>query len=955
MRRLQTSVSPLKLCRSKFLDFILPVLAKKQRKKHIGISARIRVRQATPPVTATWAVWSDWTTCTVSCGGEGQTKRTRQCPLYGACGNPSDTVEKKFCGQEPCVTWGQWGEWGKCSTTCGTGGTVIRTRQCSVYGDKCVGDKTETKKCCCLPACPVWAAWQPWGACSTTCGPGQKIRTRQCSAYGGGCPGEKTESETCSVQPCCTPWTEWGSCSVSCGGGTQKRTQTCGVDTGKTVASGTSVGGYASKVKEEVLPCNNFTCPVWKPWTKATPCSQSCVSEEGKPPGVTVQSRECNFDTNYCVADKLTTAACKCDGPEKNTSNCNTFKCPRWQEWGTWSECSVSCTAGYGKGGFHTRNRECIVDKTYCVGEKLKTDLGCKCDKNCTTDGANATEPCNTFKCPKWQEWGSWSECSASCTAGYGTAGTHQQTRTCVNDAKYCVADKLETPACKCDGSGNRSESCNNFACPKWTEWSSWSECSASCTAGYGQSGTHTQTRECKIDTNYCKGDKLATSVCKCENNATTGEGANRTESCNKFACPQWSEWGSWSECSASCTSGYGSAGTHSQSRECKIDTTYCTGEKLNSSVCQCQKNSTTGEGGNRTEPCNKFACPKWTEWSKWTPCSVTCGGGQHSQSRECIIDKTYCVGEKLTTSACKCENNATTGEGANRTDSCNIFKCPGWSEWSSWGDCSLPCTSSVGVIGSHTRSRPCEVDSTYCKPEKLGNPECHCVGNQTETENCNNFACPTWNAWGKWSDCSLPCKANNSAAGTHIRERTCKVDSQANCSGGKTVKKAGKRVKREESSNNSTVDPCHCVGNESESESCNTFACPYWSEWSSWATCSVTCGGGTHQQTRKCITDSGYCTAEKLKNDTQCKCDGSPTNNETCSTDACPTYKGNVEALITLNSNFNNFCFQLGVIGDLVVSLVATAQLTGSENARALTLLVLVRRSVLKHLACLA
>ena len=36
------------------------------------------------------------------------------------------------------------------------------------------------------------------------------------------------------------------------------------------------------------------------------------------------------------------------------------------------------------------------------------------------------------------------------------------------------------------------------------------------------------------------------------------------------------------------------------------------------------------------TEECNTEICPMWTDWSPWSQCSTSCGGGRRQRGREC-------------------------------------------------------------------------------------------------------------------------------------------------------------------------------------------------------------------------------------------------------------------------------------------------------------------------------
>jgi hypothetical protein len=125
--------------------------------------------------------------------------------------------------------------------------------------------------------------------------------------------------------------------------------------------------------------------------------------------------------------------------------------------------------------------------------------------------------------------------------------------------------------------------------------------------------------------------------------------------------------------------------------------------------------------------------------WSAWNSCSVTCGGGTSSRSRECNLR-----GE--------CQGIST-----SRTE-CNAQACPTpapsfWKSWSSWSSCSVSCGG-----GLKHRSRTCSGNS--------------CSGDSRDSETCNDQACPVpsvWRSWSSWSSCSQSC-----GGGEKTRSRSC-------------------------------------------------------------------------------------------------------------------------------------------------------------------------------------
>ena len=131
-----------------------------------------------------------------------------------SCPGESDQVE--VCDGGVCYGWAVWSPWSSCSVSCGEGGRR-RGRDCSplTRGGTCDGEPSQEESC--GQPCAAWSVWSPWSQCSNSCGPGRRTRERRCEGGPGSlarlglltsqCPGASQNSQECSDQACPTSTT----------------------------------------------------------------------------------------------------------------------------------------------------------------------------------------------------------------------------------------------------------------------------------------------------------------------------------------------------------------------------------------------------------------------------------------------------------------------------------------------------------------------------------------------------------------------------------------------------------------------------------------------------------------------------------------------------------------------------------------------------------------------------
>jgi len=336
----------------------------------------------------------------------------------------------------------------------------------------------------------------------------------------------------------------------------------------------------------------------------------------------------------------------------------------------------------------------------------------------------------------------------------------------------------------------------------------------------------------------------------------------------------RWYTWSAWSFCSKTCDGG-------KRHRSRSVAITAANGGK------QC---SGTGDDYG---VCNEVECPldcKWGTWSYWSDCTASCGGGTQQRQKPIQV-----------------QNNSK-GKPCNPSDglqfqACSVTICARdcqWSEWSSWGQCSVSC---AGGIMSRQRS-------VQAKAVEGGN---ECEGMSHEEKSCNNKICPKdclLSDWTVWEPCSASC-----GNGTSLRKRSIVRERQgagADCQPPFTESRkcdvqecpvncvwsdwsdwtactasCGNQDMRQTSSRTKLVSELYggqpCSGDSSREQQCALRGCPVdceYSTWTNWSVCSTSCGGGTTRRQRApAITakDGGL------------ECSGGTTEARACSQAACP------------------------------------------------------------------
>ncbi|CAL1267123.1 unnamed protein product [Larinioides sclopetarius] len=520
---------------------------------------------------------------------------------------------------------------------------------------------------------------------------------------------------------------------------------------------------------------------------------KSCSSTCGR--GIITNEIQCIQQMNTGEVNVLPHQACIHIEPQPSETEECVGPC-RTKDWkyGVWSQCSATCG-----GGQQYRKALCIGDGTVELS-----------DSECKNESKVTEQTCATEACPFWKP-DEWTDCSSSCGSGH-----RRRLVLCFykgNSVPRNLCNESEIPTV--------IEACPQLPpCPQWKA-GEWEQCSVTC--GSGIRKRQVTCTETNIPVSPEKCDELSkprqVDTCKLPL-CTVKSSSHRDVIENMVPAPlpaeeeaepvhsSSTEWktGNWSSCSATCGDGlmYRQVICHQLSTQRVLPDRKCSRHQK----------------PTRTRACRLPVCGRWTT-GKWSECSVTCGSGIQTRRVMCLSSEERSPSDDL------CDLNSK----PKKEKGCHLSACPRPSPsqeigdnnvekdvtiyyWRTglWGKCSQSC-------GGGIRRR-----QVACYDE-LGKHSqgCNITQKPPDTSHCNTEPCPYW-ILGEWSQCSSTC-----GKGVQTRLVQC-ID----------YKKAPL-----------TKDRC-ILPMPDNMKRCKSTSCINW-VWTSWSSCSTSCGVGTQTRTTQC------------------------------------------------------------------------------------------------------
>jgi len=711
-------------------------------------------------------------------------------------------------------------------------------------------------------------------------------------------------------------------------------------------------------IQTELNACNGGSCSL------ALPPAAGCVWEQWS--GWTTCSLQGMRKRHRAILSPAGPGGKSCNGPVQQAQPCRADNGTGSMDcqlgfWTPWSDCTKTCQGGQ---QYHTRE---II--------RQQSGLGAFC-----SDSLYETRVCKSVPCPgggaidcKWAQWSVWSDCTATC-------GNGEKRRSRAVSVSPSGGGKLCQPltgeeVARCGGScGGSVVDC------LWSKWTDWSPCSKSCDAGQKFRGRRIG-REARAGGNGCRGYFEDYRTCSLASCRATG-----------IDCT-FSSWSTWSGCSAPCSGHYSrnrmiASVAVKGGRPCLGPTVAVAPCNVGAPACgngqaDCRYNpwedwSTCSRscGGGMTlrkrgiavhvmgngKPCSgdmqtvKFCntdpcwgmlatdC-RWSSWSKWSACTLSCGRGQSRRHRTVILEAA--AGGK----PCKGGDSVQTASCNSRPCLAQKFFCD-WANWGPWSQCerggmSVTCgggerkrTRTTHLVRHVVSSRrlqgpagaspldPYGLVSTQPKIKSSNPPgvdgDTQCRDVQDVLAPCAQSECVkiepkdcAWALWSEWSSC--PCEG--------IRERHRVITSYASgggkpCLGSEVLTKPCKARCNQKAAIDCEYSawsawaacPRSCggpfserfrsivqyprgqgracivgIGGEKQRQKCNDFQCPQrqdcrWGAWTAYSACSVSCGGGQMSRARNVVVigKNGGALCDKKDSMVVVAC-----NTQSCPTDA--------------------------------------------------------------------